>query len=121
MMEIETELPAVREALERHLGVKGRSLAQQVKRAGRRLPRRIRAQAVLLAEAEALSGNPRLLRQLDKSRIAEALSGVSAYLAGIDRTDARHGRILSILAVLAFNFILIFIVFVIFLRMREII
>lgn len=118
MVDIETQLPALREALERHLGVKGRSLAHQVRRAGRRLPKRVRAQAALLGQAEAVSGNPRLLRQLDEARVAQACEELSAHLAGIDRAEIRRGRILSILAVLAFNFILIFVAFVVFLRMR---
>lgn len=118
MMEIEAKLPAVREALERNLGVRGRSLAQQVKRAGRRLPKRVRAQAALLAEAEALGGNPRLLRQLDEGRVTRALDEVSAHLASIDRAEARRARVISVLAVLAFNFIVIFTAIVVVLRMR---
>ncbi|MGZ2256820.1 hypothetical protein [Roseobacter sp. A03A-229] len=118
MGEIEAKLPALREAMERHLGVKGRSLAHQVRRAGRRLPRRVRAQAVLLGEAEALAGNPRLLRQLDDRRLAHALEDVSAHLAGIDRAEARRTRIISVLAVIAFNLILLFTAVVVLLRMR---
>lgn len=118
MMNIEMELPAVRDALERHLGIKGRSLAHQVKRAGRRLPTRIRAQAALLGEAEALCGNPRLLRQLGEARVKQACKEVSEHLAGVDRAEVRRGRVLSILAVIAFNLILVFIAFVIFLRTR---
>lgn len=118
MMEIEAEAAALSTALERRLGVKGRTLAQQVKRAGRRLPKRIRTQAQLVAQAEAVSGNPRLLRQLGDAAVAQACADVTEHLAGIDRAEARRARLISILAVLAFNFILLFTAVVVFLRMR---
>ncbi|WP_299676498.1 hypothetical protein [uncultured Roseobacter sp.] len=121
MREIETQLPALREALETHLGVKGRSLAQQIKRAGRRLPRRLRVQAGMLAQAEAAAGNPRLLRQLDEARLTRALDALSAYLAGIDRAEARRTRMISIAAVIAFNLILLFTAVVVLLRLRGVI
>ncbi len=105
-------------ALERHLGVKGRTLAQQVKRAGRRLPRRVRADARLLSEAEAVAGHPRLLRQLDQAQLDRALQDLTTHLAGIDRAEARRTRILSMLAGIAFNMILLFAAVVVLLRMR---
>ncbi|WP_195820118.1 hypothetical protein [Roseobacter sp. MH60115] len=118
MIDIEAKSEALSSALERHLGVKGKSLAQQVKRAGHRLPRRLRAQAQLVAEADALRGNPRLLRQLGHERVVQAFSDVSAHLAGIDRAEARRGRILSILAAIAFNLILLFTALVVIGRLR---
>lgn len=118
MIDIEAKSEALSGALERHLGVKGRSLAQQVKCAGRMLPRRIRAQAHLVAEADALRGNPRVLRQLNEGRVARAYAEISEHLAGIDRAEARWGRILSILAAIAFNLILLFTAFVVIARLR---
>lgn len=121
MTEIETQLPALRDALERHLGVRGTSLAQQVKRAGRLLPRRLRAQAGLLVKAEALAGNPRLLRQLDDVRVTRALEELHAYVAGIDRAEALRTRVISIAAVIAFNLILLFTALVVVLRLQGVI
>ncbi|WP_300012870.1 hypothetical protein [uncultured Roseobacter sp.] len=118
MVDIEAKSEALSSALERRLGVKGRSLAQQVKRAGRRLPRRIRAQAQLVAEADAVRGNPRLLRQMGDEQVAQAYSEVLEHLAGIDRADARRGRILSVLAAIAFNLILLFTALVVIGRLR---
>ncbi|WP_299402834.1 hypothetical protein [uncultured Roseobacter sp.] len=120
-LDIETKAQKLSAALEKHLGVKGRSLAHRVRRAGRRLPRRIREHAHLLAEADAVRDNIKISRQYDAAQIARAYEHVSDYLATIDRADARRGRILSILAVLAFNFILLFVAFVVFLRMRGIV
>ncbi|MCV3270564.1 hypothetical protein [Roseobacter sinensis] len=121
MYEIETDMRALKEAVEKHLGIKGASLGQQLRRAGRRLPRHLRAQAGLLAEAEVLVGNPRLLRQLDEARVARALDDVGTYLRGIDRAEARRTRLLSIAAVIAFNLILLFTAVVVVLRLRGLI
>ncbi|GFE52127.1 hypothetical protein So717_38800 [Roseobacter cerasinus] len=121
MTDIETQVAALRDALERHLGVRGTSLAQQVRRAGRVLPRRLRAQAGLLAKAEALAGNPRLLQQLDDARLAQALEDLNAYIAGIDRGEAVRTQILSIAAAIAFNLILLFAAIVVVLRLQGVI
>ncbi|MDW3225067.1 MAG: hypothetical protein R8G34_19635 [Paracoccaceae bacterium] len=117
-LDIETKALSLQSALEKHLGVKGRTLQQSLRRAGRRLPKRLRGQAALVAQAQDLQGNIKLTRQFDVSAIEHAYTEVSEYLAKIDRSDARRARVISVLAVLAFNFILMFAAIVIYLRMR---
>lgn len=117
-LDIETKAQSLQSAMEKHLGVKGQTLRQSVRRAGRRLPKRLRVDAALVANAQAVQGNIKLTRQFDAPTIERAHAAVSEYLATIDRSDARKARVISILAVLAFNFILIFAGIVIFLRMR---
>ncbi|MFK7879956.1 hypothetical protein [Roseobacter sp.] len=117
-LDIETKTQGIKAALEKHLGVKGRSLRHSLRRAGRRLPKRLRAQAALLAEAEGVRGNIKLTRQFDAERIEQAYKDVSDHLVRIDRADARRARLISILAALAFNFILLVVAVIVFMRMR---
>ena len=105
MVHIADDCRAIRGLLESKLGVKSRDLGQGVRRAGRRLPRRVRAQAAVLVAAERQSGHPRLARQIDGDRIARAREVVSAHLNAIDVADARKGRWLSLAGALAFNLI----------------
>ncbi|TMM55410.1 hypothetical protein [Sulfitobacter sabulilitoris] len=108
----------LRRAIEAHLGVRGRDLDHALRRAGRRLPRRVRAQAQMIARAERFGGNPKLERRLDATRLAAAFDAVDRYLAQVDRADLRRARLIGILAVIAFNLVVIFALFVIWLRWR---
>ncbi|WP_299968984.1 hypothetical protein [uncultured Roseobacter sp.] len=112
MQQIET----VSDAIHTHLGVGGKTLAQQMRRAGRLLPRHVRAQANLLVQAEALSGNPRVQRQLSATRLAQATTTVLTHLTAIDRKKQRQDRFLSILAGIAVQIIVVFVGFLIALR-----
>lgn len=120
-LDIETKAQSLKAALETQLGVKGRSLAHSLRRAGRRLPKGLRGQASLLAQVDGLSGNIKLTRQFDPAEIERAYADVSEHLATIDRAELRRSRVISLLAVLAFNFILICVAVVVFLRLRGVI
>ncbi|MGC1496628.1 MAG: hypothetical protein WA790_12540 [Sulfitobacter sp.] len=109
---------AIRQQLEAKLGVKSRDLSQALRRAGRQLPRRIRAQGVVLADAEKLAGNPKLARQIDAGAVKDAYTQLSAHLRTINVADARKGRILGIVGVIAFNLLLIIVAFIIWLWWR---
>ena len=109
---------AIRQQLEAKLGVKSRDLSQALRRAGRRLPRRVRAQAAVLVEAEKRAGHPKLARQMDGGAVREAYAHVTAHLRAIDGADARKGRILGLAGVIAFNLLLIIVAFVIWLWWR---
>ena len=56
----------VQSALEGAFGVRSKTLAKALRKTGRRMPKRLRAEAGLIAQAEALGGNPKLLRQVDR-------------------------------------------------------
>ena len=105
---------AIRQQLEAKLGVKSRDLSQALRRAGRRLPRRVRAQAAVLVAAEKRVGHPKLARQMDGGAVREAY----AHVRAIDGADARKGRILGLAGVIAFNLLLIIVAFVIWLWWR---
>lgn len=91
--------------MEDRLGTRGRGLAEKLRRDGRRLPRKVRAAATLLARAEGLAGHPRLAAQNDPQALAEAYDTCHAYLAPLGRWQRRRavaeGVALSILVSLA--------------------
>lgn len=93
---------------ETHMGIKSRTLAKAVSLAGRQLPRAMRTQAALLVEAEALAGNPKLMRQLDGAALEIAYRALSEHLAAIDLKERRRTRQLKVVAGIVFNLLLVF-------------
>ncbi|MEX0371528.1 MAG: hypothetical protein AB3N09_12920 [Tateyamaria sp.] len=102
----------VKSALETAFGVRGRSLAIAVRRTGRRIPKRIRTDALRIVDAQGVGGHPKRLRQVDGAALAAAERRVLHYLQGIDRADARKGRLLGIAGAVAFNVLLVLIAFI---------
>ena len=75
------------------LGTAGPDLGRQVRRAGRRLPRRVRREAEFLARAESMARHPRLARLVDPRQTERAAGRVSRHLLRIDRARLRRDRI----------------------------
>ncbi|WP_187429025.1 hypothetical protein [Roseobacter fucihabitans] len=117
-LDIETKAETLNAAFEKHLGIKGQTLAHSVGRARRRLPKRLYRQAVLVADVDALRGNIKLTRQFDAHEIDRSFDDVTQHLSKIDRADARRGRVISVLAALAFNFIVVCVAVIIWLRLN---
>lgn len=90
-----------------HLGVKETTLDKAAARAGRRLPKKLRRKAMLLATAEATAGHPKLSRQLDFAALNTAFVELQKHLKGIDLKAQRRTRQLNVLAGLAFNLLLV--------------
>ncbi|WP_116130956.1 hypothetical protein [Tropicimonas sp. IMCC34043] len=90
------------------LGVRGdATLAAKMRRGGRLLPRRLRQEGAYLVQMEQLWQHPRLRRQIDVDHVARAQAELRAHLTAIDPRDRMIGRILGIVAPLAFNLLLI--------------
>ncbi len=85
------------------VGGRGTTLHAVLRRARHRLPRRIRAQAARLAEAESFAAHPRLRLTLDAQALDKAASEVETHLNTIDLADRRKGWWLGMLGGLAFN------------------
>lgn len=102
----------LQDGLHRAFGVRGKSLEVALKRTGRRLPRRLRAEARRVVDAQGLGGQPRLMRQVDAAALDRAEARVLDYLGGIDRADRRKGRLLALAGVLVFNLLFVFAGFV---------
>ncbi|MEO0745119.1 MAG: hypothetical protein AAFY49_07190 [Pseudomonadota bacterium] len=93
----------VQDGLHRAFGVRAKSLDKALSRTGRRLPRRLRAEARRIVDAQSLGGQPKLMRQVDATALDRAETRVLDYLGNIDRAEARKGRLLALAAVIAFN------------------
>lgn len=76
--------------IEARLQVGGADLQAKLARGGRRLPRRVRAAARLLAEAEARARHPRLRMLEDRAQLARAYAICHRHLAPLGR-GARIG------------------------------
>ena len=85
------------------LGIRGRSLEDSTRKAGRALPRRIRDRIAIIAEARALRGHPKLERQIDEARIERAYRQTAGYLDGLDLGAQRRRAALDMLALVAFR------------------
>lgn len=96
-------------------------LAGALKKTRRRLPRRIFRQGMLLAEALPLLEHPKLQFTVDEPRLRGAAREVKAHLEAIDLADRRKGRVLDILASIAFALIIVFALTVAVLRWRGLI
>lgn len=100
---VEEIAASVEALLEKQMGVGGHGLRAKVKRAGRRLPRSVRRDAMLIAEAQPLAGHPKLSKQVDLPRMEAAERRIAAYLRGYDLADKRKGAVLGLLGSLSFN------------------
>lgn len=88
----------VAELMELRLKVRGRGLAAKLRRGGRALPRRVRAEALYLAEAAEKAQVPKLLLQLDHQRIATAYDACVRHLAPLGRAGRLRGYLLNLAA-----------------------
>ncbi|MEP2641176.1 hypothetical protein [Roseobacter sp.] len=116
MTDIDTQTAQLSAILDRRLAIKGPAFADQIRRAVRLLPRHLRPQAQLVQQAVDLGGQPRALRQLDEARVARACEELSVYFEGLDLAQMRRTRILSVLAAIVFNLLVVFTALVVFLR-----
>ena len=99
---------ALAQLLHRKLGARGDGLEAKLRRAGRKLPRRIRRLALEIVAAEKLEAHPRLARQTDKAALARAFAAVAKHLDAIDLAERRRGLILGILGSVALALLTIF-------------
>ncbi len=96
--------------LTERLRIKGRSLEAQIKKIGRRLPRKIKRDASFIAKAQGLSQNPKLARMVDPGAVKRAGDNVVAHLSEIDPKEALKDRVLWALGKVAAVVIAVFIV-----------
>ncbi|WP_400082589.1 hypothetical protein [Yoonia sp. R78084] len=92
----------VRAALQDKLRVRGRTLEKQLRRAGRQLPRHVRNDATYLAQAVALSDNPKLARMIDMAKAKKAHRNILAHLETVDIGAQRRNAALNMLASVMF-------------------
>jgi hypothetical protein len=88
--------------MEERLGARGTGLRAKLASRGRALPRRLRAEAELLAEAAARAANPKLARQVDMERVSAAFDALVRHLKPLGAGARRRGMALNFLASVAF-------------------
>lgn len=116
--DVENKVEAVRRELQARLGVKGRDLGHALRRAGRRLPSRVRKQGAALAQAGFFAQNPKMARRLDSAQVQSAYDEVITHLHGIDAKEVRIDRALAIAGPIAFNILCVAVAFITFLWWR---
>lgn len=75
--QLDPQIDIIRDLLASQLRIKGKSLDQQIKRAGRLLPRKVRAEAKFLVQANLLIQNPKLARMINEDRVGQALKSLT--------------------------------------------
>lgn len=98
------------------LNLRGKGMSVRLRRAGRLLPRRLRAQVAVLTEAETKLAHPVLARQVDFDRVARAFDALKAHLDGVDPKERRKGKILGWAGALVFNLLLLAVILTLILR-----
>ena len=95
--------------IEQRLRIKGASLTQQIHKTGRRLPRKVKRDANIVAQAAMMAGHPKLVRQIDHVAVANAGSAVVAHLEAINPTEVLKDRILWTLGKISAVVIIVFV------------
>lgn len=109
----------LRGLMQEKLDVKGRDLAQSLRRAGRRLPKRVRSHGAALMRAELLAHNPKTARQVDAAAVEQSYEVVRAYLAALNVVEMRKARFVSLTAAVAANLIAVAVMFIVWLWWRS--
>ncbi|WP_299046085.1 hypothetical protein [uncultured Tateyamaria sp.] len=104
---IQARADRVQRALGAAFGVKAKSLETALRRTGRRMPKRLHAEARKIVRAQSFGGHPKLMRQIDGAALGTAEDRVIVFLQNIDRADRRKGLWLGIGAAIAFNILLV--------------
>ncbi len=112
---INSHIDDIRKLMRSNLRIRGKTLSDQIRKAGRLLPRTVRQEANYLVEIQAQSQHPKLARLLDTQRTKAAHGAVVEFLETIDPKERRKDRILGILGILALNLLLIGIAVVVWL------
>jgi hypothetical protein len=89
------QVDEVRKLMETRLRVRGKTLDQQVRKAGRLLPRAERREATYLAQAATVLDHPKLSRMVDPMKVAAAHGRLTTFLKKIDPKDRAKGRVLN--------------------------
>ncbi|WP_238111759.1 hypothetical protein [Yoonia sp. I 8.24] len=98
---IEQNIAEIRALFESKLRVRGASLAVQLRKARRHLPRAVRRDVTYLVETAELSQNPKLVRMVDTARIARAHRNTVAFLENVDLREQRITGLINVVAAIA--------------------
>lgn len=97
----------VSELLGERLRVKGDTLEARLKKAGRRLPRKVRDAGAVLVQATQMIRNPKLLHLVDDAVVAEAYDICLRHLNTVNPNEAMKTLVLGIAAHIAFSLLVV--------------
>lgn len=97
----------VRELLRTKLGLRGKTLAAQLKRAGRRLPARHHRDGQVILSAQDRIVHPKLATTIDEAELNAAFAGLMNHLGAVDPKDRRKGKLLGWMGYQVFNLMVI--------------
>jgi hypothetical protein len=117
----QTELDRASHKLREKLGVRGRSFATRLRRAGRALPAHAQKAGKVLSEAQGMIDHPRLRRQIDEAQMRAAFRDLHVALDPIDPRDRRKGALLGLAGSMVFNLMLLAAAVIAVLRWRGLI
>ena len=98
---IEQQVAEIRGLLETKLRVRGPSLAAQVRKSGRALPRAVRRDLAFMVQSADLVKNPKLARMVDPHRAERAHRNTVAYLNTVDAREQRITAVINVAASIA--------------------
>ena len=104
-MDTAERVEAMARKMSTQLRIRGDGLAEVAKRAGRKLPRRLRADADVLIQAGAMAEHPKLARMVDPRNLARAEKRLNRFLNKQNPAAERRGEILDFIARIAFVFV----------------
>lgn len=116
--EISQKTALLSERLTQRLGASGPTLAAQVQKAGRALPRRLRKEAQYVATAEQMAHHPKLRNLIDEQQLNRATRHLATYLKSIDPVERRKTMLLGIAGSVAFSLLATFALLVAVLHWR---
>lgn len=97
----------VSELLGEKLRVKGDTLEARLKKAGRRLPRRVRDAGAVLVQATQMIRNPKLMHLVEDEAVAEAYDICLRHLNTVNPNEARITLLVGIAAQIAFSLLVV--------------
>jgi len=97
----------VADMMEQRLGVSGKDLAAKLRRAKRRLPRKVAAAAQGLADASEQAKNPKLLVQINQAAVAENYDICVRHLATVKPGGRTKGLLINVAATLVFGLLIL--------------
>lgn len=104
--------------MEERLRAPGIGLTAKLLKRGRLLPRRVREAAEMLAQASVMAQNPKLLRQINEEKVAEAYDVCVRHLGGVKAGEQQRGAALGIAASVAFSLLAVSLLLLAVLRWR---
>jgi len=105
--EFQGQVTGLQQALADRMRLRSATLERQVRRAGRRLPRRQRRAAAIILGAQDWMSHPKLARVLDRAQVDRAFADLHAYLETLNPQEARKTAVLRLIGGIVLNLMLL--------------